>query len=477
MLVSLLWLCAESGECADGPDRAEVEVAMLKAATFFHEHLAVQGGYASSWSTDLSKGFTEHGESSTIISIQPPGTGSVGLAMLRAYQASGEKKFLEAGNDAARALMECQLESGGWASDFDFDPEKSKRYFLRKDKLSGDTEKGKRRNLSTLDDNKTQSALLFLIELAALDESKGFTELHDSVEYAVDALFAAQAPNGGWPQQFDVPADISLPIKEASYPESWPREYPKEQYHRFYTLNDNNLLNVVELLIRAWELTGEERYLDRAKRLGDFLVLAQMPDPQPGWAQQYNFEMHPVWARKFEPASLCSGESFGAIDALFQLWVASGDEKYRQPIGRALDWLENSALPDGTWARFYELKTNRPLYCEADTYKVTYDGSNTPTHYGFNIGSGLSRKIERMSEELVRDREDLIRRRNSQPDSKSGWEKRARDARGKVKAALEAQHLKGYWLRGDLIDAGEFAKHMRAMAIYVKALQKVKGSD
>ena len=34
-------------------------------------------------------------ESKTIISIQPPGTGTIGLAMLRAYQATGDPAFLD----------------------------------------------------------------------------------------------------------------------------------------------------------------------------------------------------------------------------------------------------------------------------------------------------------------------------------------------------------------------------------------------
>ena len=456
---------------AGDPEPGPVLEAMKKAVAFYRDKLAVHGGYASAWKKDLSEGQVEHSASKTVISIQPHGTTTVGLALVEAYRATGEKLFFTAANEAANSLIECQLESGGWPSDFDFAPDKAAKYYLRSDKEEKNEEQGKRRNLSTLDDNKTQSALRFLVELASLPESKENGDLHSCLEYAMEKLFAAQAPNGAFPQQWDVALDDNLPVKKASYPDSWSREYPKEQYHRYYTLNDNNLLNAVEMLLRARDLTGEDRYLERAKKVGDFLLLAQMPDPQPAWAQQYNFETQPVWARKFEPPSLSSGESFGAIETLFQLWVVSGDEKYRAPLARALDWLEKSALPDGTWARFYELKTNRPLYCEADTYKVTYDGSNTPSHYGFNIGN-LSGKIERMRENLARDREDLLRKRNSEPSSKESWEKRARDLRGKVKQALKEQEPDGYWLRGDLIDAGEFVKHIRTMASYVEASRK-----
>ena len=48
----------------------------------------------------------------------------------------------------------------------------------------------------------------------------------------------------------------------------------------------------------------------------------------------------------------------------------------------ALAYLKKSLLPDGRLARFYELKTNKPLYF-TKTYELTYDDSDMPTHYSF----------------------------------------------------------------------------------------------
>ena len=45
-------------------------------------------------------------------------------------------------------------------------------------------------------------------------------------------------------------------------------------------------------------------------------------------------------------------------------------------------------LPNGQFARFYELKTNKPLYFTKD-YKLTYDDGDVPTHYSFKIGNRL----------------------------------------------------------------------------------------
>jgi hypothetical protein len=50
-------------------------------------------------------------------------------------------------------------------------------------------------------------------------------------------------------------------------------------------------------------------------------------------------------------------------------------------------------LSDGRVARFYELKTNRPLYMDAG-YRLTYDDSAPPTHYGWKQPARFDR-IER----------------------------------------------------------------------------------
>ena len=113
-----------------------------------------------------------------------------------------------------------------------------------------------------------------------------------------------------------------------------------------------------------------------------------MPDPQPAWAQQYDRQMHPVWDRKFEPPAITGLESQDALETLLLLHRKTGDRKYLAPIPRALDYLKKSRLPDGRIARFYELKTNRPLYFTRD-YQLTYDGDRVPTHYGFVFDSRL----------------------------------------------------------------------------------------
>ncbi|MFT5468155.1 MAG: PelA/Pel-15E family pectate lyase [Verrucomicrobiales bacterium] len=450
------------------PSIESVTESMKRAASYFRSNVAFAGGYAYDWSRDLSIVRVEGYESPTAIGIQPPGTPSVGLAMLEAYRVTEDPLFLQAAREAAQALIWCQMASGGWRSDFDFDPRKASKLHFRRDIEAGDLDPRNRRNKSSLDDNKTQSGIHFLLELAHAKTDFEDQQLRLALDFALEQLLAAQAPNGGWPQQYVGPADPNLPVKPASFPESWSREFPKVDYTPYYTLNDGNLFHVMRLLLRAHELEKGERFLQAAKRLGDFLLLAQLPEPQPAWAQQYNFEMEPAWARKFEPPSVSSGESLSAIHALIEIWLATGDEKYAATLPKALDWLENSRLDDGRSARFYELKTNKPLYCEAETYKVTYDDSSLPTHYGFKVD--LESKIKSARKDLAAGREQLLAKRTAEPDSPKSWTSRSKSLSRYARQAMLTLKKPGVWINDDnQISAGIFNANIERMAAYVEA--------
>lgn len=456
-------------------DPNELLTAMKKATAFFRSNLSMAGGYATSWPRDLSDSHTENRHGPALISIQPPGTPNVGLAMLNAHLENGDALFLQGAKEAASALAWCQLASGGWISEFSFELQHARRYHYRRDIEAGDVEPGKRSARSSLDDNKTQSAIRFLLEFANSEAGKNNPMVRQALDFALDGLLAAQTPNGGWPQHFSGPADADLPVIAASFPAEWSRIFPKVGYTSHYTLNDNNLLYVMRLLLQAHQLESDnnQRFFDAAKRLGDFLLLAQLPEPQRVWAQQYDFDMHPAWARKFEPPAACSTESFGAMQTLHEIWLATGDDRYIATLPEALAWFKKNQLKHGEWARFYELQTNRPLYCEADTYLVTYDDSNLPTHYGYKISGSFGRALERFEEQLPKGREDILaRRERSTPDSEKQWSDRARNLASNARDALKLQKKDGYWVKGDLIEAGEFVKHMRSMTIYREAAKK-----
>jgi hypothetical protein len=314
--------------------------------------------------------------------VQPPGTPHIGEAYLYAYESTGDSYYLDAARETAQALVRTQLQSGGWTYRIHFDDESRAKHAYRAD---GRTEG---QNVSTLDDDTTQAALRFLMKV---DKATSFADdaLHECVMYGLDALLAVQYPNGAWPQRFNAPPDASeFPVVKASYPESWPREFPGRDYSRDYTFNDNTIADVIETMLDAADVYGDDRYRAAAMKGGDFMLLAQMPDPQPAWAQQYDRNMHPVWARKFEPPAVTGGESQGVMRCLIALAQRTGEKRFLEPIPTAIAYLRTSELPDGRLARFYELQTNTPLYFTKD-YQLTYENDDMPTHYSFIGGSAL----------------------------------------------------------------------------------------
>ena len=315
-LFLFLWTDALIG-AETKPLRAEAAEAMRRGAQFFRERIAVNGSYLWQYSEDLARREGEGKASATLGWVQPPGTPAVGMAFLRAHEATGDSYYLDAARETALGLVAGQLRSGGWTYSIEFNPEERKKAAYR----DGGGYTG--RNTTTLDDDTTQSAVRFLM---AVDTALKYEHavIHRCVIDALESLLKAQYPNGAWPQGYDeFPDAAKFPVKNAAYPEAWSRTWPgSQQYWRRYTLNDNSLATTIETMFEASRVYGSASATTNlasqcraaALKAGDFLIRAQMPEPQPAWAQQYDFDMHPAWARKFEPPAISGGESQSALE-------------------------------------------------------------------------------------------------------------------------------------------------------------------
>jgi hypothetical protein len=458
--------------------------AMRKAAEFYAGKAATQGGYHYYYSDDLSYGRSEHGEGPTQIEVQREATPIVGMTFLEAFDATGDRFYLEAARKAALALVSGQLCSGGWDYIVEFDPAKRKQYPYRKDHdcasaaLPG-------RPPTTLDDNVTQGAVRLMMRV---DRALDFKDaaIHESALFALDSLTKAQYPNGAWPQRYvKFPDPAKFPVRRASYPESWSKKWPGENYQSHYTfINDNSISDAIDVMLEAARIYNEPRYKASAERGGEFILMAQMPDPQPAWAQQYDINMHPAWARVFEPPSVTGGESQGIMRTLMVLYQETGNRKYLEPIPRALDYLEKSVLPpvdnpsearrrfkpgEPVLARFYELKTNRPLYItkgtqirakglspsRPDGYELSYTDESVITHYGVLTSGARLAAIRKDYERLAAADPAKVRR----PVKLHGLSPWSRDSgplpRGvtadAVKRVIASMDARGAWTQDGVI--------------------------
>lgn len=455
---------------AADPQRAEVESAMRKATDFLRQQVSVQGGYLWRYSSDLQQREGEVEASAQTAWVQPPGTPSVGEAFLYAHKTTQNKYYLDAAQQTALALVAGQLESGGWDYRIEFGEDRS-RYFYRSD-ADGLAHQGLR-NVTTLDDNTTQAALRFLMHV---DEAQSFgdSQIHDAVRYALNRLLEAQYPNGAWPQRFSQPPAAEMfPVLKASFPDTYPESFPSADYRGFYTFNDNTLSDMIATMLEAGKIYDDPLYTEAAKRAGEFILLAQMPDPQPAWAQQYNARMHPAWARKFEPPAVTGGESQGVIKTLMMLYQQTGEAKFLSPIPAALDYLERSQLPNGKLARFYELKTNRPLYFTKQ-YELTYDDRDLPTHYSFQVNSQIPQL-----------RREYTRLLSGQPKGIDQGDKQIDMSPMLVEEAtrcIAQMDERGAWVTSgllktqegdepqDILDMREFIQNMNTLCRYLNAL-------
>ena len=431
----------------------------LRRATTYFQSISARGGYLWWYSEDLKERAGENRATETQIWVQSPGTPAVGLALLRAHEVTKEQRYLEAAQRAAEALAWGQLNSGGWTYLIDFDPANQRSYRRAEQGQLTTNQIAKRRNVTTFDDDTTQLALRFLMKLVAA-KTNASDEIRSALDYGLQGFLRAQYPNGAWPQGFDGRAhDASLhPLKPARLPERWSRTPDVKEYWRQYTFNDNVMRNCIQTALDAHRQFGRPEYLAAAKRAGEFILLAQLPAPQRAWAQQYNFNMEPAWARRFEPPSVCSGESAGLLRILLDLHSATRDKKYLEPLPSAIGWLKRSQIAPETWARFYELESNRPLYFTKD-YRLVYTDDDLPTHYGFQGEYNIPATIKQC-EAVLKDGQQ--RKSERSPSSRSSLEPAAR----KVIAALDA---KGRWISNGRIESRTFIANVNTLCDYLEA--------
>ena len=455
---------------AQVPEPQTVRHAMQRAAKFYDESVSVRGGYVYHYTLDLQTRWGEGLATQHQVWVQPPGTPTVGLAMLDAHRATGDPFYLDAATRAAEILAFGQLRSGGWTNAIDIARMPKQRPFPGANRQKDGN--------SSLDDGQTQTALRLMMHV---DSALNFEHkaIHESAMQGLRALLNAQFPNGAFPQVWrkpnDVPFEFDSTTLAAQYPDyDWRTEGRIKEYWDMYTLNDNVAGYVAETLHDAAKIYKSEVCSEALRKLGDFLVLAQMPEPQPGWAQQYNYRMQPIWARRFEPPGVSGDESQEAIHTLLRIAEWTGEEKYLAPVPKALAYLQRSLLPDGQLARYYELKTNRPLYMNrhGKQYFLTYDDSNLPSHYGWKASPRLNElqaEYERVQagRPTALDQEPLKKKAArilSELDSQGRWVSRYKSGArlvGQPKFPPGAQYL----------SSQVFAENLTTLADYLRSLE------
>ena len=277
----------------------------------------------------------------------------------------------EAGRAITEAVVSFQTPSGGWSKHVRFDkgPRKAGMQW------SSQTEPW--HYVGTFDNRATTEQLRLL---AGAQQATGREDFRAAFLRGLDYIFDAQFPNGGWPQG-----------------------YPLEgKYHDAITLNDDAMTHVLELLRDIAAGQPEFAFIPDARRarareafatgLRCIVKMQVVRDGTPTvWCAQHDpHTLAPAAARLKEPASLSGGESADLLKFLMRLPEPSPE--IIRSIESALAWFESTRLTglrpvkrdgrsfyatdpaatDAYWARFYDLKTNRPIFAGAED-GIIYD--------------------------------------------------------------------------------------------------------
>ncbi|MCA0049711.1 pectate lyase [Mesorhizobium sp. B283B1A] len=457
------------------PTIAEARGAIERAGAYFRDHLGVAGTYVWKYSLDGQRRMGEGGAVPTSVGwVQPPGTPAVGAAFLRIFEVTGDRRWLQSAQLVATALVKTQLESGGWFYSIETDPKKAATWCYRSLKTDGnachDIKDNPHRNETVLDDNNTQSVLNFLMWF---DWASGGSDpdVRSCIDKALHRLMRVQYPNGAFPVFFKGAApgaDVETAAK-ASIPASWSHEWQKPDSPPYFIVNDNLPRDMGRLFLNAYRTYGDPKYLQAAEKVGDFLLAAQLPAPQQGWAQEYDRSMQPVWGRKFEPPGVVSRETAGNIDYLIELNEQNKDARLLDAAESAAKWLLAARLPDGKWARFYELNTNRPVYIDDDN-QVTFDDKNLLHHYGMKTGPEIEPVFARLE----------LARRGLTVSRQQLWisgmdELSPGDLSSKVRQLIDSQDAQGRWVEGRFVMGQDFIDGVFALGRFISPQASAPG--
>ncbi|HSV13420.1 MAG TPA: pectate lyase [Tepidisphaeraceae bacterium] len=236
---------------------------------------------------------------------------------------------------------------------------------------------------ATFDNSATTDELRYLAHIYNATQNPRYQQ---AFLKGLDYVLAAQYPNGGWPQ---------------SYPPG------ETDYDQYITFNDGAMARLM-FFIREVANDPTYNFVDAERRdhcrtawdRGIDCILkcqVRVNGKLTAWPQQSDEkDFTPRPARKFEPIALTPNESVGICHVLMN--VDHPSPAVIQAVDAAVAWMDAVKIPGirvedrpqkdtprgferfvvkdpsapPMWARYYEIGTNRPIYCGRDSV-VRYD--------------------------------------------------------------------------------------------------------
>jgi PelA/Pel-15E family pectate lyase len=279
------------------------------------------------------------------------------------------------GRHIADNILSWQNDNGGWWKGYDVT--KPREADFKKD------------HVSIFDNGATHTEMRLL---ARAYKATGDPRYKESFDRGLQFIFKSQYPNGGWPQR-----------------------YPLENnYGRHITFNDEAMVSTMRVLrdiANGKSADGKDDYafvtglipkhaqhvFDRGV---DCILATQIKVNGPqgpqltGWCQQYDeVTLQPAKARSYELPSISGSESVGI--AMLLMEIPESHPRFadvKESVRRCAAWFDavkitgkrierknaqgerdcilvDDPAAEPLWARFYDLETSRPYYCDRDGIK------------------------------------------------------------------------------------------------------------
>ena len=298
--------------------------------------------------------------------------------------------------------------TGGWPKNIYMPAELTKQEYAKTLKAKEDV------NQSTIDNNATTTEIQYLARLYQATQKEKYKE---GVLKGIQYLLKAQYDNGGWPQFYPRPTGYYIQI----------------------TYNDNAMVRVMQQLREIYEKQAPYTFIpdetcQKARKAFDKGIecILNTQVRQNGeltvWCAQHDrTTLEPCKARAYELPSLSGQESDNIVLLLMSL--PNPSEKVVESIEGAIRWFKKSEIKglqkeyftnsDGKrdyrmttcedcptlWARFYDLETNQPFFCDRDgikKYDISEIGHERRNGYSWynKDGSKVLAKYENWKKKL-----------------------------------------------------------------------------
>jgi hypothetical protein len=173
-----------------------------------------------------------------------------------------------------------------------------------------------------------------------------------------------------------------------------------------------------------------------------------------------------VGARRHEPEAACAPVTGRNIQTLLDVYAKTGERTLLAPAERAAAWLERARLESGEWARFYDLRTGRPLYVDREGGRHDAKARGLEG-YLWEHTFGIPSVLERVGRLRERGADDFQRSERLSWDE--AFRVRFRDRLwAQASRAMEAMDDDGLWRSGEAVNGALFVANTDRMLRFLE---------